>query len=203
MATRTFTHRLPAPLRRVASQPTSSAFRLGRQYSTPASTTASAPANTPPYLQKLKGDLKSAMRAKDAPRLAVLRSIITTTLNAAKTNKPILTDVQLVSLLARAKRSSLDAAKEFQVAKREDLVGKEEDQARIAQEYVDESGVKVLSEEELRALVKDAVEAAKAEGVSEKAITGQVMKKMVGPRQEEMVASWNMVPKMIRELTGQ
>ena len=203
MAARAFTHRLLAPLRGVTNQPTSTVFRLGRPYSTPASTTASTPANTPPYLQKLKGDLKTAMRAKDAPRLAVLRSIITTTLNASKTDKPISTDLQLVSLLGKAKRSSLDAAREFQAAEREDLAGKEQEQARIAQEYIDESGVKILSEEELRELVKEAVEAVKAEGVSEKAITGQVMKKVIAPRQKEVIASWGHVPKIVKELTEQ
>lgn len=203
MAARAFTRRLLAPLRGVASQPAPIAFRVGRQYSTPASTTASGPANTAPYLQKLKGDLKAAMRAKDAPRLAVLRSIITTTLNASKTEKPISTDLQLVQLLGKTKRSSLDAAKEFQDAKREDLAGKEQEQARIAQEYIDESGVKVLSQEELRAVVKETVEAVKAEGVSGKAIIGQVMKKVVAPRQKEVIANWGSVPSIVKDLTEQ
>lgn len=179
------------------------AFRLRQPYSTPSSTTASNPANTPPFLQKLKGDLKTAMRSKDAPRLSVLRSVITTTLNASKTDKPIETDVQLVNLLRKAQRSSLDAASEFQAAGRADLAGKEEEQARIAQEYIEETGVKVLSDEELRALVKDAIEAAKAEGAPEKAMIGHVMKKAVTPRQKEMVGDWGRVPEMVRELTKQ
>ena len=118
------------------------------------------------------------MRAKDAPRLAVLRSIITASLNASKTANPIRTDVQLVTLLRKSQRSCLDAAEEFKAAGREDLAGKEEEQARIAEEYVAGSGVQVLGEAELKAMVEKAVEAAKAAGVTSKAMIGDVMKRL-------------------------
>lgn len=166
MASRAFT-RLLAPLRGATP-------RAVRPYST-------ATTDSPPLLQKLKGDLKTAMRAKDAPRLSVLRSIITTTLNASKTANPIRTDVQLVTLLRKSQRACLDAAEEFKAAGREDLAGKEEVQAKIAEEYVLGSGVQLVSEAELKAMVGEAVEAAKAAGVVQKSIMGDVMKRLSGP----------------------
>lgn len=203
MASRAFTSRLLAPLRATA-RPTSTAFRLARAYSTPASTPDSKPASTPseppPLLQKLKGDLKEAMRAKDKPRLAVLRSVLAKVLNASKTDKPIQTDYQLVSLLRKSQRSLLDAAKEFKAANRNDLVEKEEEQAAIIQEYVAGSGVPVLPEEELQALVKAAFEEAKSAGTPAKAVIGEVMSKVVIPRQKKMNGDWHKVPKMVMAL---
>lgn len=171
MASRALTQRLQAVLRRRAPTTLSSPkLFTGRPYSTAD--------NPPPLLQKLKGDLKTAMRAKDAPRLSVLRAILSTTLNASKTANPIRTDAQLVSLLRKTQRSSLDAAKEFKGAGREDLAGKEEEQAGILDEYISGSGIQVLGEEELKALVGEAIEGAKAAGVAPKAIVGDVMKRL-------------------------
>ena len=186
MASRAFT-RLLAPLR--GSTP-----RAVRPYST-------ATTDTPPLLQKLKGDLKTAMRAKDAPRLAVLRSIITASLNASKTANPIRTDVQLVTLLRKSQRSCLDAAEEFKAAGREDLAGKEEEQARIAEEYVVGSGVQVLGEAELKAMVEKAVEAAKAAGVTSKAMIGDVMKRLAADLEGKEVDRKELA-NMVKQMAG-
>lgn len=195
MASRAFTQRLLAPIRGITTRPTT-AFRAGRTYST-----AAEKPTTPPLLQTLKGDLKNAMRAKDAPRLAVLRSVITTTLNASKTPKPIRTDLELVALLRKTQHACLDAAKGFRDAKREDLAQKEEEQAAVAKEYVASSGVKILAEEELRALVAEAVEAAKAAGVEAKALTGEVYKRVVAPRKNTIGGEWQRIPEMVKDLT--
>lgn len=186
MASRAFT-RLLAPLRGATP-------RAVRPYST-------ATTDTPPLLQKLKGDLKTAMRAKDAPRLAVLRSIITASLNASKTANPIRTDVQLVTLLRKSQRSCLDAAEEFKAAGREDLAGKEEEQARIAEEYVAGSGVQVLGEAELKAMVEKAVEAAKAAGVTSKAMIGDVMKRLAGDLEGKEVDRKELA-NMVKQMAG-
>ncbi|KAI1845729.1 hypothetical protein JX265_000092 [Neoarthrinium moseri] len=136
----------------------------------------------PPLLQKLKGDLKTAMRAKDTARLAVLRSILSATLNASKTDKPITTDAQLVALLRKTTRASEDASAEFKDAGREDLVAKEQEQISILKGYVSESGVEVVGEDELRTVVAGVVTAMTSEGeVQGKAKLGDVMKKLLSP----------------------
>ncbi|KAI1491367.1 GatB/YqeY domain-containing protein [Biscogniauxia mediterranea] len=147
-------------------------------YSTDA---ASAPA--PPLLQKLKSDLKAAMRAKDAPRLAVLRSILAATLNASKTSAPVVTDAQVVALLRRARRAADEAAAEARGASRPDLVEREEAQARVLDEYVAGSGVEELTPEALRAVVAEVVAAAKEgkEGDAAKVRVGDVMKALLAP----------------------
>ncbi|KAI5926165.1 GatB/YqeY domain-containing protein [Camillea tinctor] len=132
----------------------------------------------PPLLAKLKSDLKTAMRAKDAPRLAVLRSILAATQNASKTSSPVSTDAQVVSLLRRARRANEEAAEEARGAARPDLVEREEAQMRVLDEYVAGSGVEELTPEALRAAVEAALEAAGGKG---KARVGDVMKGLLAP----------------------
>lgn len=135
----------------------------------------------PPLLSKLKDDLKAAMRAKDANRLAVLRSVLAATLNASKTDKPIQTNAQLVSLLQKSARKAQEAAAEARGAGREDLAEKEEAQMRILEEYAAGSGVREMGEAELIQLIESTKANLAAEGVNEKALMGQIVKKLLAP----------------------
>ncbi|KAI1351368.1 Yqey-like protein-domain-containing protein [Xylaria sp. FL0043] len=142
---------------------------LARSYS-------DAPA--PPLLQKLKADLKAAMRAKDAARLTVLRAALASTLNASKTSSPVTTDAALVALLRKQARGCADARDEFAAAGRDDLAAKENAQISVLDEYVAGSGVEELSGDELRAVVKDVVDGL---GGGEKPKLGDVMKTLLAP----------------------
>ncbi|AEO66982.1 c44127a5-0dc4-4b9b-a819-27faa998b59a [Thermothielavioides terrestris] len=169
--------RLSLPLVRSLARPSlrpTASLRISRAaYSTEAP--------PPPLLTKLKEDLKTAMRAKDANRLAVLRSVLAATLNASKTDKPIRTDVQLVSLLQKMARKSQEAAEEARAAGREDLVEKEEAQQRIFEEYAAGSGVRELGEAELRQIVESTKANLVAQGIEEKALQAQMIKSLLTP----------------------
>ncbi|KAI1409343.1 GatB/YqeY domain-containing protein [Hypoxylon sp. FL1857] len=134
----------------------------------------------PPLLQKLKADLKTAMRAKDAIRLTAIRSVLAAILNASKTASPVTTDAQLVALLKKAQRSCQDASAEFAAANRQDLVEKEQGQVAVYEEYISQSGVEEVSEEQLRAIVSDAVTALASEAGG-KVRFGDVMAKLLAP----------------------
>ncbi|KAK6828620.1 hypothetical protein PG990_010315 [Apiospora arundinis] len=167
----------PAAARPMFALPTTTPL-CRRQYS------SSDEPPPPPLLQKLKADLKTAMRAKDAARLAVLRSILSATLNASKTATPISTDAQLVGLLRKTARASRDAADEFRTANRQDLVDKEQAQIDILEEYAAGSGVQEVGADELRTIVAGVVTAMTSEGgeaTGGKAQMGNVMKKLLGP----------------------
>lgn len=136
----------------------------------------------PPLLQKIRGDLKTAMRAKEATRLGVLRSVLSATLNASKTATPINTDAQLVALLRKMTRASQDAAEEFRGAGRGDLELKEQEQIKILDGYVAGSGVQDVSADDLRVIVTGVVTAMKSEdAVQDQAKMGDVMKKLLAP----------------------
>ncbi|KAM3513189.1 hypothetical protein MY11210_003214 [Beauveria gryllotalpidicola] len=130
----------------------------------------------PPLLQKLKGDLKTAMRAKDTNRLSVLRAVMAANLNASKTASPIKTDVQLVALMRRMVKGAEDAAAEARAAGRQDLVDKEAAQVALLVEYMQGSGVATLGEAELRAVVDKVVGEVRAAGAEGKSLMGDVMK---------------------------
>lgn len=123
------------------------------------------------------------MRAKDAPRLTAIRTILSATLNASKTASPITTDAQLVTLLKKTQRASLDASAEFAAANRQDLVDKEAAQVAVYEEYISGSGVEEVSEEQLRTIVSGVVTALTSEGAlaGGKARFGDVMKKLLAP----------------------
>lgn len=112
----------------------------------------------PPLLSRLKTDLKTAMREKDAPRLSVLRTILAEATNAEKTEKPIKSDAHVVQLLKKARRGNQEAMEEARKAKRQDLVEKEETQLWIIDQYIAGSSVIVLEEAELRSIVEKAIE---------------------------------------------
>ena len=138
-----------------------------------------APPSSPPFLTKLKGELKTAMKAKDTTRLTVLRSILAATLNASKTDSPIMTDEHLVALLRKTVRSSQDAIADFRKGGRQDLVDKEEAQIRILEEYVAASGITTPGEAELRQIVEPVVAQVMAEGLDANRALGTVMKKLL------------------------
>ncbi|KAL3418262.1 hypothetical protein PVAG01_09978 [Phlyctema vagabunda] len=138
---------------------------------------ATSTSSTPPMLLKIRKDLKTAMQNKDANRLAVLRSLLSSTLNASKTSNPINTDMQVLALLRKNVTASKTASDEFKNAGRQDLADKEENQMRIMEEYAD--SVKMMGDDEVRSVVQDLVNSLKSAGTNVKA--GDVLRKVFSP----------------------
>jgi uncharacterized protein len=135
----------------------------------------------PALFAKVKGDVKAALKAKDTPRLMVLRSVMSAMLNASKTASPIRTDAQLVGLLRKTIRSSQDAAAEFRAAGRDDLVEKEESQIRVLEEYCQGSGVETMTPEDLRRIVEGVKAELQAEKIEGHPALGEAMKRLLKP----------------------
>ena len=121
--------------------------------------------------------MKAAMIAKDTNRLTVLRGLMSQTLNASKTNSPIVTDVQMLALLRKNMNSSATAAQEFKDAGRQDLADKEDSQIKVLEEYA--GSVEVVGEQEIRDAVTKTVDSMKAEGA--KVQIGDVLKRVFAP----------------------
>ena len=146
-----------------------------RRYATSPSDLAAAP---PPLLLKLRRDLKTAMQEKDTNRLSVLRALIADVTNSAKANKPIKTDMQLLSMLRKRQAAAKQASDEFKAAGRQDLVQKEEGQVNVLEEYA--GNVETLSEDDVREIVMEAVEETKAQQPAGKLNMRDVLKKLLG-----------------------
>jgi uncharacterized protein YqeY len=125
-------------------------------------------------LSRLQSDLKTAMRAKNKPALNTIRALQAEIINASKTAKPITTDGTFYSLIQKQIKSSSTAIEEFQKAKREDLVAKEQEQLDILKKYADD--IPKVAESEIDELVKSVVEKLE-EG---KRTFGAVMGKVIG-----------------------
>ncbi|KAK5075382.1 hypothetical protein LTS08_001549 [Lithohypha guttulata] len=138
---------------------------------------SSTDAAAPPLLAKIKGDLKTAMRAKDTPRLNVLRAMITEYNNASKTNTPIKTDIQLLALLKKKKAASEAAASEAKAANRQDLEEKNMQEIKVIDELAGE--VKLVPDQEIQETVSKVLESLKqaASGADVKA--GNVLKELL------------------------
>lgn len=185
--------RTPA-LRQLPSRNT--LFSQCRRYATPASSDPPAP----PLLLKLRTDLKSAMRAKDTPRLNVLRSLLAEVTNAAKSPNPVKTDMQLLSMLRKRQAAAKAASAEFKAAGREDLVEKEQGQVDILNEYA--GGVETMTVEDVKAAIKSTIDELKAKTPDLKA--GPVMKAIFAPggSLDGKNVEKSMVPGIVKELLG-
>ncbi|OOF94929.1 hypothetical protein ASPCADRAFT_208581 [Aspergillus carbonarius ITEM 5010] len=131
----------------------------------------------PPLIATLRADLKTAMRAKDTARLNVVRALISETNNAAKTNSPIETDLQLLSLIRKRIAASKEAVKEFQAENRPDLKETEEKQVTILEEYG--AQVETMSLDDIKAIVSE--ELAKLKETGKKAEVGPLLKSLFAP----------------------
>ncbi|KAK2783755.1 hypothetical protein FQN52_009499 [Onygenales sp. PD_12] len=126
-------------------------------------------------LQKIKSDLKDAMRAKDTAKLNVIRSLISDINNAAKTSTPITTDLQIFKLLHKRKAQLKDASSQYVDAGRADLSEKAAEEIKILNTY--SSQVEMVPIEEIEAAVKSIVE--KNRGSGKTLNIGVVMKNLL------------------------
>ncbi|KAF2125090.1 GatB/YqeY domain-containing protein [Dothidotthia symphoricarpi CBS 119687] len=149
----------------------------------------------PTILPRLQNDLKLALRAKNKPTLNVIRALQAEIINASKTAKPITTDGALYALIQKQIKASSTAIEEFQAAKRDDLVEKEQGQLDVLRKYAGE--IPTVEAGELDIIIGD-IAAQLEEG---KRTFGSIMGKVMGalkgrPHDVEYVTS------KIQELVG-
>jgi uncharacterized protein YqeY len=131
--------------------------------------------------ETLKEEIKNAMRAKDAPRLEVLRGIVTSFVNELvakkKTPQEILDDESAMTVIKRLLKQRKDSMEQFTAGGRPDLAEKERRESEIIGTFLPQ----MMSREEIRKIA----EAKKIEmGVTDKSKIGQfigaVMKACAG-----------------------
>ena len=127
---------------------------------------------------KINEDLKAAMKSGDKLRLETIRSIRALILEFEKsgTGKDLNAEEE-VKLLSSAAKKRKDAIEQYQLAKREDLASKEENELKIIQEYLP----KQLTEDEIKAEVKRIAESIGAKTKDDfPKLMPQVMKELKG-----------------------
>ena len=101
---------------------------------------------------KLKEDLKSAMRSGEKNKLETIRSIITAlkTAESAPKRRNKLEEVELISVLQRLKKQRMESIEIFESQNRKDLANVEREQLSIISEYLPP----LMSEDELIPVLK-------------------------------------------------
>ena len=142
---------------------------------------------------KVSGDIKTAMLARDKVRLEALRGIKKEFLEAktAKGGDGELSDAAALKILAKMVKQRKESASIYTEQNREDLAGEELAQAAIIEEYLP----KQLSEEELTAALKEIIARVGATSAKE-------MGKVMGTATEELAgkAEGKAISAKVREL---
>lgn len=105
--------------------------------------------------EKIKQDMITAMKEKQADRLQVLRSLKTRLtekeISLREGDKKELTDEESIEVLMKAAKQRKESITQFRDGGREDLVATEEAELKIIEEYLP----KMMSEEEILAAVEE------------------------------------------------
>lgn len=144
---------------------------------------------------KVSGDIKTAMLARDKVRLEALRGIKKEFLEAktAKGGDGELSDEAALKILAKMVKQRKESASIYTEQNREDLAGEELAQAAIIEEYLP----KQLSEEELTAALKEIIarvgatsakEMGKVMGTATKELAGKAEGKAISAKVRELLA---------------
>ena len=123
---------------------------------------------------RLQSDLTDAIRSRDEVRSATLRMALTAVRSAevAGTSARTLTDDEVEAVLGREAKKRREAVTAFTDAGRADRAERESAELVVLESYLPQQ----LSDEELAALVADAVSEVSAAGASGPAAIGRVMK---------------------------
>lgn len=104
--------------------------------------------------ETIKGNIKTAMMAKDAVRLEVMRGLVTAFTNELVTKgkmpTDMLTDEETLAVITRVAKQRKDSISQFESAGRTDLVEEDTAQLKILEEFLPT----LMSEGEIETFVK-------------------------------------------------
>ena len=133
----------------------------------------------PSILDRLQSDIAAAMKARDADTLSTLR-MLKTALMEVKTKKPkdaTLDSAEEIEVLQRYVKKRREVIEEMRKVGRADVVAREEQEIAVTQRYLPQG----VSEDELRALVREAIARTGAASVKDLGkVIGVVMAQVKG-----------------------
>ncbi len=128
--------------------------------------------------ERIKADIKEAMRAKDVTKRDTLRNLNAAIKQIEVDERRELNDSEVEAILSKYLKQREDALSQFKEAKREDLVAKEESEIAIVKQYLPEP----LSDDELKELVKKVANEVGATSMKDMGKVMGAIKKEVGSR---------------------
>ena len=128
--------------------------------------------------EKIKEDIKAAMRAKETGKRDTLRNIQTAIKQIEVDERKELTDAEVEKILMKYAKQREEGIKQFREAGREELVTKEEAELTLVKQYLPEP----MEEEELETLLKSIVAEVGATGMQDMGKIMAAAKQTVGSR---------------------
>ncbi len=128
--------------------------------------------------ERIKADIKEAMRAKDVTKRDTLRNLNTAIKQIEIDERKELSDSEVEAVLSKYLKQREDTLAQFKEAGRDDLVAKEEAEIAIVKAYLPEP----LSDDELKNLVKDIASELNATSMKDMGKVMGEIKKRVGSR---------------------
>lgn len=135
--------------------------------------------------EKLLNDLKEAMKNKDQLKKDTIMMLRSAILQIEKDEQKSLTESEMESIVSKEIKKRRDAKIEFEKAERQDIVENLNKEIEILKEYQPEQ----LSEEEIKLLVKEAINNTNANGAKDMGKVMQNLKdKIIGKADGKIVS---------------
>ena len=133
---------------------------------------------------RLRDDLKLALKAKDECKLSVVRVLLAECKNEEKARMHLLDDAEVVDVIGREAKRRKESIDAFRAGNRQDLVDNEEAALAIITTYLPEQ----MSRGEVVAVVREVVETTGASGPKDKGrVMSQLMPRVKGRADGKMV----------------
>ena len=135
--------------------------------------------------ERIQDDMKSAMRARDKERLAVIRLILAAIKQREVDERITLTDTQVISVLERMLKQRRESITQYQTAGRDELAAKEAFEVSVIQTYMPEA----LNDAEIDSIINSAIAATGAHSIRDMGKVMALIKDQVQGRADMVVIS--------------
>jgi uncharacterized protein YqeY len=130
-----------------------------------------------PLRDQLNEDIKSAMKAREAERLAALRLMLSAVKQREVDERITLDDTGVIGVVEKMIKQRKDSIAQFEKAARQDLADKEKYEISVLEDYLP----KQLAQAEVEAIVAEAIAATGAKGAADMGkVMGVVKPKLAG-----------------------
>lgn len=134
---------------------------------------------------RIKEDMKTAMKGGDKARLGVIRLILSAIKQVEVDERIVLDNDRVIQVLDKMLKQRRESIRQYGEAGRDDLVAVEEAEIPVIQSYLPQA----LTEVEIDAMVKDAVAESGAESVKDMGKVMAVLKAKMQGRADMSVVS--------------
>ena len=123
----------------------------------------------------LQEQMKAAMRAKEKEKLAVIRLMLAAIKQVEVDERKTPTDTEILSLLDKMVKQRKESIRQFEVAKRDDLIAQETFEIGIIQQFLPEP----LTDTQISTIINETIARINPEGM-------QDMSKIIGAIREQV-----------------